>query len=116
MVLPSFRHDAPYRTPLSHLLSNIMRTISALFSPSKREGLIVRGVLLEVERNEVRKNGEILDRKFLKRLEGTTREDIFAELKLETSRLARDSAQQSHLPPNETARSGLARDAEAVGP
>ena len=104
----------------SHLLSNIMRTISALFRPSKREGLryrfIAHSVLLEAERNAVRKKGEELDRKFLERLEGTTRKDVFAELKLETSRLARDSAQQSHPPPSETARSSFARDAEAVGP
>jgi len=120
MILPSFRHDAPYRTPLSHLLSNIMRTISALFSPSKREGpryrFIAHSVLLEAERNKVRKKGEKLDRKFLERLEGTTRKDIFAELKLEASRLGRDSAQQPHPAPNEMTRSSFARDAEAVGP
>jgi len=115
MLLPLLRRDAPYRTPLSHIFSNIIRTISTPFSPSKREGLITHSALLEAERNEVRKKGEILDRKFLERLEGTTREAIFAELKLETSRLARDSAQQPHLPPNETARSSVARDAEAVG-
>jgi len=107
VALPSFFPDSPYRTPLSHLLSNLMRTVAALFNPSMRKddyeqdpsnlnylarnklrhGFTANGALLEAERSEVEKEGRELDRQFLLRLKGTARSDTladWADLELET--------------------------------
>jgi hypothetical protein len=139
VTLPSFFPDSPYRTPISHLLSNLMRTFAALFNSSMRKdshkldpqdpdyfvrkrlrhGFTANGALLEAERKEVEKEGSELDLQFLMRLKGTTRSDTIAEWaegELEILRHAAASAQQPHVPPNRTTQSGSLHEANAVGP
>ena len=139
VALPSFFPDSPYRTPLSHLLSNLMRTIAALFDPSIRKDdhrvdlsdpdhllrkrlrrVTASGALLEAERKAVDKEGNGLDRQFLLRLRGTTRSNTIAEWaeeELATLHRAAASVQPPHsLPDGRGDSDPSSRDAKASNP
>lgn len=101
VLLPVAFPDSPYRTPLSHLLSNLMRTCTSLVYPSMRKdnpldksdpndpyleetkklrhGFTSNGALLEAERKAVEAQADDLDKQFLLRLKGTSRSDTIAD-------------------------------------
>jgi hypothetical protein len=112
-ITPALSPDCPYRTPLSHLLANIIRAIRVIFSPQlqrelkdklpqRSDPLYVEkldiqkgGALFENEKQEVERESKSLDARFLLRAKEFTRNDSLAawaddELKMiETNEQAR---------------------------
>ena len=100
-ALPAVTSDCPYRTPLSHLLANVMRSIHAVYDPSIRrvrkfnaleasaidedpdnEKSIIRaftgGALNENEKVAVDNQKALLDEEFLVWVKHSTRSDSLA--------------------------------------
>lgn len=100
VMLPVFFPDSPYRTPLSHLTSDIVQTVATLFQPSVRNDVeeqtdptdpdtetkhklrhrfVSNGALLQAEQRAVEVQADDLDKQFLLRLKGSVRSDTIAD-------------------------------------
>lgn len=83
-ILPSFFTECPYKTPLSHFISNagriiawITRKLAYKFRPNGKENdadIKLTGVLLEKEKKEVEQHKDQLSRKSLRWLKENTPE------------------------------------------